>query len=327
VTADLVSIVVCSYNNWPDLDVAIASALCQSYAKVEVIVVDNSSCDSTATSVAREFGNRIRFYQQPNRDCAGAYNTGFSLARGDFVQFLDGDDVLVPNKIEKQLELFRSKPTLDIVYDDIRLFQSCGGTVDWLDVSTRDEVDMMRGLLVPENYGAGINVLGALFRRRTVEKVGPWDESLYCEDTDYWLRAAWAGCQFGRSLLSPAGFKRVRSGQKTANASLLDEGFEAVLVKALGYVTEPQYRRLLADKLAQRRFYVGISRGQKTRTKSLVKLVEARAASPSAVSMRALVAGSAAIILPGGDWLARSQRLRSIRRLVASLARYRTPCR
>src|SRR5947209_19653147 len=104
----LVSIVVCTYNNWPDVELTIASALHQSYRPVEVIGVDNSSTGITPTEVPKHFGQSVLYIRQPNKECAGAYNTGFGVSRGEFIQFLDGDDVLAPNKIHKQVEVFRS---------------------------------------------------------------------------------------------------------------------------------------------------------------------------------------------------------------------------
>jgi len=88
-----VSVIITAWNNWPDLDMAIASALCQSVPPHEVIVVDNSSTDATEEEVQRRYGSRVRYFRQPNRECAGAHNAGFSLASGEFVQFLAGDDI------------------------------------------------------------------------------------------------------------------------------------------------------------------------------------------------------------------------------------------
>ena len=88
------SVVICAYNNWPDLEMTIESALHQSYRPVEVIVVDNDSVSNGDREVTKRYGDRLRYIRQANRGDGGAYNTGFSVARGDFVQFVDGDDVL-----------------------------------------------------------------------------------------------------------------------------------------------------------------------------------------------------------------------------------------
>src|SRR5579859_2411960 len=113
-TPESVSVVICAWNNWPDLEMTIESALHQSHQPLEVIVVDNSSTDATHQEVPSRFGQRVRYIRQPNKECAGAYNTGFAVARGEYIQFVDGDDVLAPNKIEKEMEVFRANPELDI---------------------------------------------------------------------------------------------------------------------------------------------------------------------------------------------------------------------
>jgi len=318
----LVSVVICAWNNWPDLEMTIASALHQSFQPLEVIVVDNSSTDATPTEVPRRFGQRVRYVCQPNLGCAGAHNTGFAMASGEFIQFVAGDDVLVPNKIEKQMEIFKAKPELDIVYGDIRMFQTLAGVANWSDVPTQQESDMLNALLVPEKLGAGINVLGALFRRKALDRVGRWDESLYCEDTDYWLRAACAGCRFGHCPGSPMGFKRMWPGQKIADVPTTTRGLEAVWDKALGYVTQEPYRSLLAEELAKYRFYMAVSRCQMSVPEALGKLALAHATSPEKISTLAYMFGYASIVLPGGSFLVRSRSLRAIRRLLATLFRF-----
>ena len=320
-----VSVVICAWNNWPDLEMTIASALHQSSPPLEVIVVDNSSTDETSMEVSRRFGHRIRYINQPNLGCAGAYNTGFAIASGEFIQFIAGDDILAPNKLEKQLEVFRAKPELDIVYGDIRMFQTLPGVANWSDFPTQREDDMLAALLLPEKRGAGIDVLGVLFHRRALDRIGRWDESLYCEDNDYWLRAACAGCRFGHCPGSPMGFKRMWPGQKIADVARTTRGLEAVWDKALGYVTREPYRSLLADRLAEFRFYMAVSQDQMSTSEALAKLALARATSPEKISAMAYSCGYASIVLPGGSYLVRSRGLRMIRRLLASLFGFRKP--
>ncbi len=321
----LVSVVICAWNNWPDVEMTIESALRQSYQPLEVIVVDNSSTDETPEELPRRFGSRLRFISQPNRECAGAYNAGFALARGEFIQFVDGDDVLAPNKIEKQVEVFRSNPNLDIVYGDVRYFQTPAGTAAWTDVATEREDDMLKALIDHKGGWVGIVALGVLFHRRALERVGPWDESLYVEDLDYLLRAASSGCRFGHCPGSPMGFARRRPGQKTKNFSAAERGMEAVWEKALGYVTREPYRSRIAARLAYRRFRLAVSRDRMTTREALAKLAQARATSPSTVSALAYAAGWATIVFPGGAALMRSPKLRPVRRALARLFGYRTP--
>ena len=320
--AGLVSIVICAYNNWPDVEMTIESALNQSHPSVEVIVVDNSSIDGTPEEVPKRFGPAVRYVRQPNRNYAGACNTGFELASGEFIQFVAGDDVLAPNKIEKQVEIFQANPGLDIVYGDVRMFQTLAGVANWTDVESKPEQDYLKAFIDTDEQWTGITALGALFHRKAIEKVGPWDESMYVEDLDYWLRATWAGCRFGYCAGSPMGFVRLWPGQKTKNKSAMSRGMEAVWDKALTYVTMEPYRSLVAGKLAKVRFYMGVSRWQMSVSEALAKLALARTNSPKKVSALAYAFGYAAIILPGGSFLVRSQSLGPVRRLLAWLLHY-----
>lgn len=322
----LVSVIICAYNNWPDVEMTIESALQQSYQPVEVIVVDNSSTDATPVELPKRFGDKIRYIRQPNRMDGGAYNTGFAIGRGEFIQFVDGDDVMAPNKIEKQLEVFQTDPELDIVYGDVRMFQTLTGPAGWKDISTKPEQDITKAFIGPngEQWPA-INTLGVLFRRRAVEKIGPWDESLYISDLDYWLRADHAGCRFGHCPGSPMGFGRIRAGQMTADRPAMTRGREAVWEKALGYVKREPHRSMIETKLARDRFYLAATRKHITQQEALVKLALARATSPNTVSLLAYAMGYVLIVVPGGSALVRSRWLRIFRKIMARLIGYDSP--
>ncbi|MEO5590323.1 MAG: glycosyltransferase family A protein, partial [Gemmatimonadaceae bacterium] len=161
----LVSIAIVAHDNWPDLELAIESALCQSWPDIEVIVVDNDSIDGTEAGVLRRFEGRVRYVRQPNTLDGGGYNRGIAEARGEFIQLLDGDDFLAPNKIALQLEVFTQQPGADIVYGDTRQFQGRAGRPLWADWDTRQETDMLATLLDPAGAGAGLVLHSTLFRR------------------------------------------------------------------------------------------------------------------------------------------------------------------
>ncbi len=312
----LVSIIVCAFNNWPDVEMTIASALHQSYQPLQVIVVDNSSTDATAEEVPKRFGASVTYIRQPNRDCAGAYNTGFAEARGEFIQFVDGDDVLAPNKIEKQVAALMARPDIDIVYGNVRIFQTLPGRADWSDVSSEPQPDMLKALIETEYRSPGITTLGTLFRRTTLERVGPWDEALYNEDLDYWLRAAWGGCRFGFCPDFPMGFVRRHPGQKSENMSAILRGNEAVWEKALSYVDREPHRSRILASLARSRFRSAVFRDDMNTKEALAKLAQARATCQKMVPALAYALGYAAILVSAGSSLVRSPRLRPALRVV-----------
>src|SRR5688500_9583140 len=101
-TKALVSVVIPAYNYGHFVTEAVASALNQTHPHVEVIVVDDGSTDGTA-DILKPFGSRIRYIYQPNRGLSAARNTGIRAARGEWVAFLDADDLWHPSKTETQL--------------------------------------------------------------------------------------------------------------------------------------------------------------------------------------------------------------------------------
>jgi glycosyltransferase involved in cell wall biosynthesis len=325
VRVGLASIVIVGYNNWPDLEMAIQSALSQSHEPVEVIVVDNDSSDETSEEVPRRFGERIRYIRQNNRRDSGAYNTGYRVAQGEFIQFLAGDDVLAPNKIEKQIQIFRENPDAQIVYGDIRTFNDLPGPARWSDHNSEDYEDMLAALLHPQQECAEGSVLGTLFHRTAVERIGPWDESLYTADADYWLRGAWIGCRFRRCPGALVGFSRERPGQMTADSSAMMHGIEDVWTKAMSYIDREPYRSMLSRKLARVRYYLAISKDGMTLRESLAKLEQSRQACPSLVSFPIYLIGGLLIVLPGGRHLVTAARLRFLRRAIARALGYDLP--
>ncbi len=103
-----VSVVIPTFNRKALLPAAISSCLNQTFKDLEIIVVDDGSTDGTAELVSQMLGGawpreRIAYVRQENRGASSARNRGLKVARGDYAQFLDSDDVLMPNKIAKQI--------------------------------------------------------------------------------------------------------------------------------------------------------------------------------------------------------------------------------
>jgi len=316
---DLVSVVVVAYDNWPDVELAVQSALCQSHRDVEVIVVDNSSTDATPRELPARFGDAIRYVRQPNTRDSGAYNTGMRLARGAFVQFLDGDDLLAPNKLEKQLAAFAADPSADVVFGDVRTFHTLPGPVTSSDSSPRDRDDMLLAFL--ERYGnLVIPMTGMLFRRSALERIGPFDETLYCTDVDYELRALWAGCRFRFCEGNPVAFYRVRPGQMSEDRQAMALSQEAIWRKAAAYMDREPYATLARANLAWSMYLLAMRRHGLTARAALRKLREARAISPPTVPALAYVSAVAVILSPWRSLLLDSPLLRGTRRAIARLA-------
>lgn len=116
--APLVSALISTYNRAGFVEEAVRSVLAQTVTDVECIVVDDGSTDDTAQRLTREFGDRIRYHQQPNGGAASARNAAVTLATGTFLAFLDSDDLWTEDHLEAQLACFDAEPGLGLVYGE-----------------------------------------------------------------------------------------------------------------------------------------------------------------------------------------------------------------
>jgi glycosyltransferase involved in cell wall biosynthesis len=313
---DLVSIIIVAHNNWPDLELAIESALGQSWPRKEVIVVDNESTDATREEVARRYGDRLRYVRQANARDGGGYNRGIAEALGDFVQLLDGDDFLAPNKIARQMEVFYKRPAADIVYGEARQFQGGAGRPAWSDWETTAQKDMLAALIDPAAEGAGLVIHSALFRRSALEKTGPWDESLTGADMDYWIRAAWNGCAFE---FSPGAwcFHRRRPGQMSSATRTMLHRTLSTLEKALTYVDREPYRSMIRRRASALRLGMALTDLELDRASALSELEAARTHDPAHVGRLSYLIAQAVIRTPGARRLIKLPMMSAIRRPAA----------
>jgi len=109
-----VSIIIPTYNQSQYLEEAIESVLNQTYKNIEIIIVDDGSTDNTS-EVVKSFDNKIIYIQQKNKGASGARNTGIKKANGQYIAFLDADDMWLKNKLEKQIEFIQNNPEIGLL--------------------------------------------------------------------------------------------------------------------------------------------------------------------------------------------------------------------
>ena len=124
--SSLISAVIPVYNSADYVGDALESVFAQSYRPLEVIVVDDGSTDDTAAAV-KKFPQVI-YVNQENGGPSRARNAGIKLARGEFIAFLDADDLWPQGKLHEQFELFRRHPNAGLVFGDMRIFSAQGQT-------------------------------------------------------------------------------------------------------------------------------------------------------------------------------------------------------
>jgi glycosyltransferase involved in cell wall biosynthesis len=180
----LVSVIVPCYNGAAFLEETLRSALAQSYAEVEVLVVDDGSTDSSA-EIARRFP--VRYMRQENRGLSEARNTGIRESKGSYLVFLDADDRLKPEAIETGLRALALRPDCAMTVGD-HVFIAANGS--YLAGSAKeDPLHSHYEALLKSNFIEMIS--SVLFRRSIFDEVGGFDATLrVAEDYELYLRIA-----------------------------------------------------------------------------------------------------------------------------------------
>ena len=177
-----VSVVVAVFNGERYLEEALRSLFAQDYAPFEVIVVDDGSADRTG-DIARSFDS-ARYVRQEHLGLAAARNAGIRTSKGDFIAFLDADDVLPPTKLSLQARYLLEHPHVACVLGRQEVVLEGVDAPAWL---TRDRV-----------FGdlAGVPFGSAMIRREILETLGGFDSSYeYAEDRDLFVRMRELGAE------------------------------------------------------------------------------------------------------------------------------------
>jgi glycosyltransferase involved in cell wall biosynthesis len=192
-TPDLVSIIVPCYNAERWLAATLKSALAQSWPHKEIIVVNDGSTDQSL-ALARKFeGGAIRILDQPNRGAAAARNTGLRAAQGEFIQFLDADDLLSPGKISAQVKLLRRIPANRVASCRWGRFEHDPAQARFVDTEVFRDFLPVEFLILAGETGAMMHPSAWLIPRSIAERAGPWDERLSLnDDGEYFARIALA---------------------------------------------------------------------------------------------------------------------------------------
>src|SRR5438874_4076339 len=173
----LISILIPTYNAEPWIGDTIRSALAQTWPRKEIVVVDDGSTDQTL-QVARQFASRDVFVvTQENQGASAARNKAFQLCQGDYIQWLDADDLLSPDKIAKQMQLSNAgrKKLLSSGWAPFTYRYYKARFVPsrlWQDLSPTE------WLFTKMQFNAHMQTATWLVSRELTEAAGPWDTRL-----------------------------------------------------------------------------------------------------------------------------------------------------
>jgi glycosyltransferase involved in cell wall biosynthesis len=254
---DLVSVIIPTYNRAHCVAHAITSALRQTHAAVEVLVVDDGSRDGTQRLLAERFGGdrRVRVIGQDNAGVAAARNTGLAAAAGDYLAFLDSDDWWYPWKLEAQLAALDAFPEAGMVWSDMEAVDPAGtlvaprylrhyyGAYRWF--PTQRELFAHTRAVGGHRVHAGdifsamvtgnlVHTSTVLLRRDRLQLVGGFDTALAPagEDYDFHLRT----CREGPVAFVDTATIRYQTGtgdRLTAHRRAMAANFLAILTRTL----------------------------------------------------------------------------------------------
>jgi glycosyltransferase involved in cell wall biosynthesis len=220
-----VSIIIPAYNQGHYLEAAVKSVLAQTYPDFEAVIVDDGSTDATRQVAAGFKDARVHYIYQENRGLSGARNTGISSTTGEYVTFLDSDDLFLPEKLALLVAVLDEQPEIGLAAGQALLIDQDGGRID-REFQTRLPQDLDQFLV-----SNPLHVGSVLLRRSWLEKVGLFDESLRaCEDWDLWLRLVRGGCSM-TCLDQPVSLYRVHVGQMTRDQDRMRSAARRVLDK------------------------------------------------------------------------------------------------
>lgn len=227
----LISIITPTYNREAFLPAAIESVLAQSYKEFELIIVDDGSTDNSREliNIYAEKDSRIKYLYQENQRQSVARNYALSVAKGDFICFLDSDNYWPSDKLEKSIKAFEVYPDADIVYGDCITIDEQGNELHRHNM--RRYSGRIAALLLKDNF---ISMNTTMTRRKCFNEMGGMSgKRRVADDYDLWLKfSARYRFQYIPEFLA---YYRVMENQISSNKKLRFETNEKII---LDFLTE-----------------------------------------------------------------------------------------
>lgn len=231
---NLISVIVPVYNGEKTLRETIQSVLNQTFTNFELIIINDGSQDSTLEIISRIHDSRIKVFSYPNSGVSASRNRGISHGMGEYITFIDADDLWTADKLEKQLKALQENLQAAVAYswtqciDESGQFSRRGSNISAAG-------DVYAKLLLVDFIENGSN---PLIRRQALTEVGNFDESLtHSEDRDLWLRLA-ARYHFV-AVPSPQILYRLSTNSASANVVKMEAGSLQFVEKAFAQAPEP----------------------------------------------------------------------------------------
>ena len=203
----MVSVIIPCYNYGHLINETLSSIFEQTYKNLEVIVIDDGSTDNTEeiVKIYNQKDSRVKYYKCKNEGLGTSRNRGLENAKGDFIQFLDADDLIEKEKFKIQVEIFKNSPEVDVVYGSVRYFKKdpfnlskrlytyWGANKEWM-----PKLSGAGPKFMAKAFKANFSHLSSpLFKKELVLKVGEFNNEMSAvADYHFLLRCALAGANF-----------------------------------------------------------------------------------------------------------------------------------
>ncbi len=254
----LVSIIIPAYNARRWLGAAIDSALAQTYPRCEIVVVDDGSTDGTEGWLLPAYGQRVRYLRKAHGGLSSARNAGLRASRGVLIQFLDADDLLLPEKVAAHAAALQARPDVDVAYGHCLCLRDGTGEVYEWPRAGRYRSGQIFASMIDEGY---LHTHMPLSRRAALDAAGGFDESLStCVEWDFWLRVARSGVVFLFVPGPPLVVYRIRADSNSQQRVAHARAGLRVLAKVRTYVPHPGEQRALGLWQAEGRWQFALGR-------------------------------------------------------------------
>ena len=244
--APLVSILIPAYNSEEWITQTIRSAMAQTWPRKEIIVVDDGSKDQTAAMAQRFASKEVTVVSTQNQGSAAARNHALQLSQGDYIQWLDADDLLSPGKIESQLAALRGVENKRILLSSSwAFFNYRTERARFIESSLWHDLSPAEWLLRKMNENLHMQTSTWLTSRELVEAAGPWDTRLVSDDDgEYFCRVLMAS-EGTRFVPEAKVFYRITpSANRVSHIGMSDRKKDAMLLSMRLHI---QYLRSLDD--------------------------------------------------------------------------------
>lgn len=239
----LVSICIPTYNRKGYLKETLESVFAQTYKDYEVVIVDDGSTDGTEEMI-KHLGYNTRYHRQENAGDAAARNKLIELAAGKYITFLDSDDLLMPDAVERMTTVMQQEAEPVIVYGPYLRIDQRGSVIG------KDKRRLYSGFVTKHLFqDVFIHSCGSMFPKNALKEAGGFDTSLrVCSDYDLWLRLS---LKYRFLALSEPTFKRRRHPGNLTVRSLQNRITELVVLERFYY--ERGGDKVVPKRIAMRR--------------------------------------------------------------------------